>query len=346
MQHLLTALLVCVLTLTGALAQETTGSGDMVEPGVRVRVSPLADIAIDLARSVAATSVSLRTAVVASELSAQVLEMPVIAGDVVAADALLARLDCRDNILSLQSARSLLKALQARQSLAEQQLERLMRLSKTRNATEEQINQRQAELDIVNAEIATQGIAINAADRQVDRCEIRAPFGGLVTETPGQVGNYLVPGAPVVSLVELERIELKAALLESQVEEVIGNAPVFEFAGRTWSLQVRSVFPVVDQTTQTREVRFRFTTGNPPPGATGRLRWSLEGNILPATFIIERGDHAGLFTVSSRGNTQVTFLPLKDAKPGQPVVTDLADDLLIVTDGRFGLQPNQQVLAE
>jgi multidrug efflux pump subunit AcrA (membrane-fusion protein) len=230
--------------------------------------------------------------------------------------------------------------------LARQQLDRLLRLSRSRNATEEQINQRQAELDIVNAEITTQGIAIGSAERQVARCEIRAPFAGLVTTTPGQVGNYLTPGSPVVSLVDVERVELKSALLESQVAEITANPPVFEFGGRSWPLRIRSIFPVVDEITQTREVRFLFAAGKPPPGAIGRLRWTLAGNTLPATFVVERQGHIGVFTVSVPGRTRVTFLPLANALPGQPVVTELPDDLLIVTDGRFGLQPDQQVLAE
>ncbi len=343
----LTAMLFWALPGSHAGAQEQAPpSAETGATPTRVRVAPLSEIAITLRRSVPATVTSLRTAVVASELSAQVTEMPVVPGDVVDAGAVLARLDCHDNTQALASARSQLTALRARQSLAQQQLDRLKPLLSSRSATEEQVNQRQAELDIVTAEIATQRIAIDVAERQVARCDIVAPFAGLVTTTPGQVGNYLTPGSPVVSLVDMDRVELKAELLEYQVAELATNRPLFEFGGRSWPLRVRTIFPVMDEVTQTREVRFEFTTGKPPPGAVGRLRWTLAGNTLPAAFVVERGGRAGVFSVSARGRNRATFLPLAGASSGQPVTTDLPDDLLVVTDGRFGLQPDQPIIAE
>lgn len=345
-------LLVLTLPLAPAVAEDGTAgdstdsvTDNTLEP-VRVRVAPLAEIAIPVTRSVPATVVSLQTAVVASELAARVTEMPVVPGDVVATGVLLARLDCRDSRLALDSARSRLAALRAREELARQQLERLNKLLRNRNASEEQVDQRQAELDIVNAETATQDIAVNIAQQKVQRCDIRAPFPGLVTDTPGQPGNYLAPGSPVASLVNLDRVELKADLLESQVAELSSSSPVFEFGDRSWPLRIRSIFPVVDAATQTREVRFVFTSGKPPPGANGRLRWRLSGLTVPAAFVVERDGKGGVFSASTRGQTTVTFLPLVNARPGQPVTTDLPADTLIVTDGRFGLMPGQNILTE
>ena len=344
------ATLVILLTLPMAaqgVDDGEVGTAEAIEPEpIRVRVAPLAEIAIPITRSVPGTVVSLQTAVVASELAARVTEMPVVPGDVVDAGVLLARLDCRDSKLALESARTQLAALRARQNLATQQLERLNKLLQNRNASEEQVSQRQAELDIVNAEIATQNIAIGIAGQQVERCDIRAPFPGLVTATPGQPGNYLGPGSPVASLINLDRVELKAELLESQVAELSSSSPLFEFGGRSWPLRVRSIFPVVDAATQTREIRFVFTSGKPPPGANGRLRWRLTGHTVPAAYVVERNGVAGVFSASIRGQTQVTFLPLTNARPGQPVTTDLPGDTLIVTDGRFGLMPGQEISTE
>ncbi len=311
-----------------------------------IKVARLGDLAIQVMRSVPATAVSLRMATIASELSAQVTRMELVPGDLVSENQVIAELDCSDSDLLLQSANSQVAALQARQKLARQQLARLNQLKQSRNATEEQINQRQAELDVVRAEIATQRIAISSAERQVARCRIRAPFSGLIISTAGQIGNYLTPGSPVVSLVDIELVELKAGLLEHQVKELIENPPWFHFAGENWPLAVRTVFPVIDEMTQTREIRFRFSGDKPAPGSVGRLQWQLGGMTLPSTYLVQRQDKIGVFTVNNSEAATVQFIAVENALQGQPVTLDLPADTLIVTDGRFGLQDKQEVIIE
>lgn len=293
-----------------------------------------------------ATVVSLRNAVVASELASQVAELPLVPGDRVGEGQVVARLDCADSELALDSARSQLTALDARHKLASQQLERLNKLKQSRSTSEEQISQRVAELAIVKAEIATQTIAINTAGLEVSRCEIHAPFPGVVTRIPGQVGNYLSPGEPVIELVDIDRVELKAALLESQVWELANTDPQFEFAGKSWPLQVRTIFPVVDEATQTREVRFRFNSDKPSPGSIGRLRWQLNGLTIPATYLVSRDDQVGVFVVDSNEATTVRFHAIDDARAGQPATVNADPGLLVVTDGRFGLHDQQEVVIE
>jgi len=311
-----------------------------------IAVAPISELAVEVVRSVPATVLSLRMATIASELSAQVVNMQLSTGDLVKKEDVIAELDCRDSELLLRSANSQVSALRARHKLAKQQLARLNKLKKSNNASEDQINQRQAELDVVSAEIVTQGIAISTAKRQVLRCRIIAPFSGLITSTPGQVGNYLTPGSPVVSLVDVDLIELKAGLLETQVAELSNNTPWFEFAGKSWPLIVRTVFPIIDENTQTREIRFRFKEKKPAPGSVGRLRWKLGGLTLPSTYLVERSGEVGIFTVDKRTASVVKFVAVKNALQGQPVTLDLPADTLIVTVGRFGLENQQQVTIE
>lgn len=325
----------CVTTATGWAQDKPT-----------ISVAPISELAVEVVRSVPATALSLRMATIASELSAQVVNMQLSPGDLVKKGDIIAELDCRDSELLLRSANSQVSALRARHTLAKQQLTRLNKLKQSKNASEDQINQRQAELDIVSAEIVTQGIAISTAKRQVARCKITAPFSGLITSTPGQVGNYLTPGAPVVSLVDVDLIELKAGLLETQVAELSNNEPWFEFAGKSWPLIVRTVFPVIDENTQTREIRFRFKDQKPAPGSVGRLRWKLGGLTLPSTYLIERSGEVGVFTADSKKANTVAFIAVKNALQGQPVTLDLPADTLIVTTGRFGLEDQQQVTIE
>ena len=242
-------------------------------------------------------------------------------------------------------------ALVARRKLAQQQLDRLSKLKQNRNASEEQINQRQAELNIVNAEISTQSVSIEIAQQQVERCIIRAPFPGLVTETPGNVGNFLTPGTPIITLVDVDQIELQALLLENQLEEIRQNQPTYQSATREWPIHIRTIFPVIDRPTQTREIRFRFDDDAPVAGSIGRLNWTLSGFTLAATYLVQRTNETGdvdigIFIVDSATADTAQFLPLKNAHPGQPVTIDLDGSTLVVTEGRFGLEDGQKVLIE
>ncbi len=318
---------------------------DQTKPS-QVKIARLDEISITINRSVPATAISLRNAVVASQLSAQVIEMSHEPGDLVDQGDPIASLDCQDYTLSLESARSQIAALKARLNLARQQLARLNQLKQNRNASEEQINQRQAELEIVSAEISTQSIAIKAAEQQVKRCVIRAPFSGLITSTEGQVGNFLTPGAAVVALVDIERVELKATLQEARVSELVTNPPFFEFGGENWPVTIRTIFPVIDLSTQTREIRFNFSDQKPAPGSIGRLRWTLSGNTIPATYLLTRAEQTGIFVVASEQSDRVDFIPFAHAIPGQPVTVDLPGTILIVTEGRFGLEHGQRVLID
>ena len=67
-----------------------------------IKVAPLRDIAITLQRSASATVVSLRSAVIASQLTAEVVAMNLVPGDLVQQGDTIAELDCRDNTLALR----------------------------------------------------------------------------------------------------------------------------------------------------------------------------------------------------------------------------------------------------
>jgi len=311
-----------------------------------VSAAPLKSLSEPVSRSAPATAVSLRNAVVSSRLSAEVRKMSLVPGDMVRQGEVLATLSCEDSQLTLDAARSHIAALKARQNLARQQLKRLNKLKQNRNASEEQINQRQAEVAVISAEISTQSIAIKTAALQVSRCQVVAPFPGLVTDTQGQVGNFLMPGSPIVSLVDIEQVELKAGMLESRSDELVSNPAVFEFANKQYPVTIRTVFPVVDTLTQTREVRLNFLDQKPAPGSIGRLRWTLDRFNLPATYLQNRNGKLGVFVIDQPDVERARFVILENARAGQPTVVDLDSETLIVTKGRFGLSEDLMITVE
>jgi len=78
---------------------------------------------------------------------------------------------------------------------------------------------------------------------------VRAPFDGVIAERAIDVGEYVVVGTPVATLVELDRLRLELAVPESALAAVRdGDVVDFEVAaypGRRFSGRLRHIGPVV-----------------------------------------------------------------------------------------------------
>ena len=336
------------LSLVG-MAAGLVAASDLALAQTRVQAAPLEQLRISVNRSLPAEAISLRSAAIASELTTTVVELPLLVGDEISQGELIARLDCADNVLELQQAKSELVARNANKILAQQQLDRLIKLSATNNASEEQINQKQAEVNVSTAQIKAQTIAISMAQRKVEKCEVRAPFPGVVTEVLTEVGNFVTPGTPIISLVDTDNIELSARVSIQELDQ-IRNAENLEFVfqGRSYPVSIRTVLSVIDPVTQSRHMRLTFTGPNALPGSNGRLQWNLSGYIVSPSLLVTRNQEQGIFVVDdSNAAAQVArFHPITGARQGQPATVDLNPDTLIVTDGRFGLRDGDGIIID
>lgn len=331
------------LLLLSCLAHAAVSGAD-----IRVQAQPLEQLTIEITRSAPAQALSLRQSTVASQLTTTVSELPLKTGDMVVENQLVARLDCIDNQLTLEQEKAKLDVLAATRVLASKQLARLNQLRESNNASEEAINQKQSQLNAVTARIKSQNIGIDIAQRQVEKCNITAPFPGIITEIHSEVGNFVTPGGKIISLTDTGSIELETHLSHTELEQVMASLSLmFEHESEIYPVTVRSALTVVDSASQSRTVRLSFTGAKPLPGAIGRLRWSLPGDILPASLIVERNGQRGLFVVDDSGSHKTArFIPVAKATPGQPVAVDLPKTTLMVTDGRFALTDGAIIIVD
>ena len=314
-----------------------------------VKSQPLRELLITVSRSVPAEVLSLRESTISSELTTTIVELPLLVGDRVTTGDMISRLDCTDNELGLQQSRADLGVLSANQLWARQQLDRLERLKRSNNASEDEINQKQSELNAVNAQIKSQNSAIGIAQRQVDKCQVRAPFSGVVTDIHSQVGSFVTSGSPIVSIIDTNNIELSARVSASEFDQAIqSDQLLFLYQQQTFPVSVRTTLGLIDPTSQTRLMRLNFTEKQPLPGSNGRLQWMLPGNILPASMIVSRDEESGIFIVDQDPDSKPSarFIALPGVKQGQPARVDLDLDTLVITDGRFGLTDGDLIVVE
>jgi len=147
---------------------------------------------------------------------------------------------------------------QAQARLSQINLVRAKELAARGNGPQVTVDTNQSQLDQANAEIAkTQGLIAQKL--------IRAPFGGILGIRQIELGQYLTPGAAVVSLTDLDTLYANFTLPEQNraalsVGQTIG-VTVDAYRERSFPATLSTIEPQVG--TDTRTIKLQATLANP-----------------------------------------------------------------------------------
>ncbi len=305
------------------------------DEAVLVSAKPLQELAIYPQVEAPATVVSINHSQVSAEISAPIDGVEVQVGDRVRKGDLLVRLDCTDYRLNERQADAALAAAKEQLRLADYRLQRAKALAKSSNVSEELLVQREVEVSALGADIRSRVAALGAARENVARCELRAPFDGVVVMRAAQLGELAVPGKGLVELQDVANVEVSAQVPGALVANLQAASEIaFQDDGRRRALRVRVVVPVRDPRARTQEVRLRFTAEPVEPGSAGRVVWRNGAPFLAPDLVERRNGVLGLFIVD---NGIARFLPLPAAQEGRPARVDLPPDTAVIVDGRINL---------
>ena len=329
---LLTALFTSVYSISSAaVATQAT----------LVSVQALGDLVVQAEREAPASALSLNESRLSAEVTAVIESIPVQVGEVVEAGAVLVQLDPRDYELALKRNLAALQSVQARIKLAEFQLRRARELFTKKFASEDTLIQRETELTVLQAELASAQIQVDSARRDLAKCRITAPFQAIIKDRKGQLGELAAPGTPLLSVIDVAHIEVTArvqpkdgVLLES-AEAISFVAPRQDYPVRLLRLS-----PAIDPATRTREARLAFSGVSAAPGTEGRLVWRAKESLLPADLISRRNGRLGVFIAE---HDKARFVVLEQAQEGRPVPVVMPAETRIILDGRFELQDGQDI---
>lgn len=160
------------------------------------------------------TLAPVRQATVAAETGGLVEAVLVRPGDAVEEGQILVELDIERARIDLDLARSNLAATQAQLALAEGQLERSEALVARGVAAETTLAEVRANVESLRANLAAQQDQVRAAELAVERAAVTAPFDGVVAQRSVDPGSVVAAGTPLMTIVDLDRMEL------------LGQAPV------------------------------------------------------------------------------------------------------------------------
>jgi len=363
-----------LLILSLALLAHPAGAQQAPASLVRVdavRNEPLVQTVPVLGRLVAK-----RRGTVAARIEGPVKQVHVQVGTRVAAGDVIAELDSE----TLQAAHAVANARRgeaqarlatskAEQVLAEQQRERYERLKDATSKSLYEDARQSVAIAAARVEESRAGLlaakaAVRVTELKLSYTQVRAPYGGVVTERLIEVGSYLQAGQALVRLVSDRELEIEADVPFERLGGMLPGATVDVSLddGTQHKAEVRAVVPTENTQTRTRRVRFV------PRFGTTRLALAVDQS---ATVLVPAGAPREVLSVhkdaiNKRGNDDMVFVVVKEtvnaqevmlAKPrpvrlGEPlgnrfeVLQGLQQGDRVVVRGNERLRPNTPVLVE
>lgn len=226
---------------------------------------------------------------ISAEITGKIIEIAVDDGAEVEPGQVVARLDA-------DSLRAELRGARAEASLAEIQRDRQQRLRETNAVSQSDFDQARSRLEQARAQV-------DDIAAQLDQKTIKAPFGGRLGIIEVDVGQYLRPGDPIVTLQTLDPISVDFTVPQQELARIDAGLPVVvgsdAFGEQVFKGRVTAISPKVNQ--QTRNVAVRGRLANPE----GRLR---PGMFVDVAVELPREEH-----VITLPQTAITYNPYGDS---------------------------------
>ena len=235
------------------------------------------------------TFVAINGTEVTTEAGGIVRELSINPGQPVKAGTVLVQLNTSNE-------QAVLRSLEAAAKLAVVQRDRWRELGKDKLVS-------QAEVEERATTAATTLAQVEAQRALIAQKTIRAPFSGVLGLRKVNLGQFVNPGDPIVTLQSMDPIFLDFSLPEQRVDQVAEGtqirATVDALPGQTFEGKVTAIEPLVD--VSTRNFKVQATLPNP------------DNNLRPGTFAHVGFDSGGVRKVVVIPQTAVSFNPYGNA---------------------------------
>jgi membrane fusion protein (multidrug efflux system) len=205
-----------------------------------------------------------RSAVLSAGVPGLLSRLAVREGDEVAANAPIATIDCSSQSAQRRVAEARLTGARAKVRVNE-------RLGELNSASV-------LEVELARAEAATAAAEIAAIDTTLRKCEIRAPFAGVVVARMAAQHQHVREGEPLIELVDPSSLEIEMVVPARWLQWLKPDLPfelVIEDQNRTAPATVARIGGRIDPVAQTVRVigALRTQTRGLLPGMSGTVRF-------------------------------------------------------------------------
>jgi membrane fusion protein (multidrug efflux system) len=305
--------------LTAVACGTTESAPPAAVQRIPVETTPVVREDIDVTIEAVGTLRADRAIEVRPKRAGHVRELPLVEGASVEAGSVLANLDDTDLRAQVAVAEATLRDAQVRARNARRQYDRADTLLGEGIVAQQQHDDLRAELDRAVASVAVAEAALALARAQLAETVVRAPFDGIIGQRRVDVGAYVGEGDTLVTLVDLDPLEIEFAVpdrhlamleVERPVSIGVASHPDRRFVGR-----VVFVAPEVDEVNRTVTVKADL------PNPDGMLR---PGQFVTVTLTLERRQDALLVpeeALLSDGRRPLVFVVAGDVATARPVRT-------------------------
>lgn len=228
---------------------------------------------------------------------------------------------------------------------ANRQLKRVANLAKNNVASEQLLDEQQAEVNALIAEM-------NVLETQMRALEVRAPFDGLLGLRQVSVGALVRPGDAITTLDDLSVIKVDFNIAEVHLPSVaIGQnmrATSIAYPGETFEGQLVSIGSRVDPATRAIQIRANINNQDFKlrPGMLLQINLQkklLTTLVLPEASLVPVEDKHFVFVVKDNVVTKKQ-VEIGLRKPGiVQIVTGLDEGELVVIEGALKLRNGSKV---
>lgn len=271
---LLTALLVGAC---GAGGEATAEAPAVVQERIAtVRTQIVESEEISDVTVLSADLLPMRRATLSAEVPGNIEQLAIELGQRVRTGQVLARIDTRALRQQVAEAEALFNQAQDR-------FERAEKLFAKRSITKEQQIDAVAGREVAEARLASARLAL-------EKSEVKAPWTGHVAAKRVEVGDYAAPGQPLVELVAIDRLKVRAPASATDVPYLRVGVPVVVkvdvYPGESFHGEVVRLGAELDPDTRTLDVEAEIDNQDLKlrPGMFGRME--LERRVLSDALLV------------------------------------------------------------
>src|SRR5438552_9386692 len=289
-----------------------------------------------------------------TQLTAQVLEVPVKIGDLIKKGALLVRWDDRLIKATVEANREYVDADKIKIRNETRQVERYSTLQNQKMGSAADLEKYEMALADAKIDLAKSSVSLQQAEIDLEHVKQLSPIDGIVLERLVNPNEFTKSGQVIMKLGVLNTVLMAAKITEEKMHSVQLELPADvtfpAFPSEVFKGTITKIDPNIDPVTRTFTTYIRIE--NPDfrlkPGLSGfaRIRRTAKDVLaVPSIAIMNpAGEQSQVFVVDSTNHAN-----LRKVRPGIVVnaMTEITDGLKdgdkVVTVGQFYLKDNDKV---
>lgn len=265
----------------------------------------------------------------------------------------LLQLDAADLELQRQLDEAELARLQAQRDYLDKQVTRLAQLRQRDSSSQMELDRLEAERSALQQQTVAAQVRLAQTDLALQRCEVVAPFAGVVAERLVQTGEYVSAGQAVARLVSTAQLEgsVLAPVATLRYSE-LGSTVAVRGDDAEQLAPISRIVPVADRVSRLVEVRVALDQAHWVVGQPLRIALAIgapqQALTVPRDALVLREGESYVMAVD--GQQQVVKVPLQLGFGEQHFVAvepvgaaQLQPGDRVVVRGAERLRPGQQV---